>query len=385
MATTTNKLDAQSAPSIRSPGTSLLQLQCANRNYLASLVVVREEHAPRLPTYQRRVPIPLDNMDATGTHLPQKSAFRNDGRQVMIRCPAEAAPSMLGGGGAQGAERSTSTTFGRESSLGGRSNKICDLDVLHTWQPHHLYAAPQSNPQNIKKKKMQRCTFGVPTVKPRESPARDSSHERSSSPTACLECSKSNCACHDEIYGSFGNLVKLRSLSGSPSAMHASDQHASQTGRTKATLSKFLEPLRNVKSHNLFQKLLALPSKDERAHRSSTFEGSPNKELPTAADTAADDRRQESQPPPTDRNGSAGSVESTVISFSSANRPPPSKFTLSMKREAVMKSSDLNHSNRIHSELEAFENREVLRKEREEYLKSSNSLSLAAMRKARKS
>lgn len=361
--------------------TPALGLQCANRNYLSSLVIVREEHAPRLPVYHRRVPIPLDHMDATGTNLPQKSTFRNGGRQVMIRCRT-VDPAPIDAHKAEHAIPHYMSSLGRAN----RDHTSQPSEGFHQWQPHHLCSAVAPPHPNDKK---QRCTFGVPNVKPRESPPRETHHNDES----CRECTKPNCACHNEIYESvFGSIARQRS--GTMSIQSPSPQPGELSGSvpSRAMMRKFLAPLRNVKSHNLFQKLISLPSKGGMARTSlgGLLDGSLSSlpELPTAdaamgSTNLANDQALNTSEHDLDR---VVSMESTVASYSSVNRPPPTKLTRAMIRggggDETTVDTDLNHAVRVLTELEAFEHREVLRKEREEFLKSSNPISLSSMRKS---
>lgn len=202
-----------------------LGLQCPN-GYVSSLSIVREENAPALPVYHRRVLVPIDSLDSTGTVLPEKHAFYNTNRKLMVL------------------ERSST-------------------DGLKQWTPHRLAPAVAREP------KWGKCTFGVPRI------SAFGVGEIDKEPLT--SCSRSARCCDGGSASSqSGSVPRGQS---SPAVVNVNAVSILNNQRSPA-MRKFLEPLmNNVRSANYFQKLITKPASPDLLALNDTLTNTMNGSL----------------------------------------------------------------------------------------------------------
>lgn len=280
------------------------RLNCTNGNYLASLTIVREECAPKIPVYHRHVGVPLNHMDNTGTCIPEKSAFYNRSRTVMVKKVDNGIP---------------------------------------LWETHRLKPAVSSESRGTAPKKLAPCTFGLP----RKSCFGTQVEQRHQ-----LTCTREgHCACQDGHYEAIGRA-------------HSEASHPQgHPLRYSPALKRLLQPLERVQSYNLFQRMLtqtAVESESLHTRRAASADDSAAAPLPDLnSDTVSHD---------------AMSPESTVSSYSPLHQPPKRKLEpIARRTDDATKPPhcDLNTPQCVLSELDAFERKEALRFEREEFARAT--------------
>lgn len=319
--------------------TPSLPLLCQNGNYLASLTVVREEFQQRLPVYHRRVPLPINRLDTTGSYLPEKSVFYNRNGQVMVK----------------------------------------ELDSgVPTWQAHELHAPSPDvhGGSNKKHRALQRCTFGLPRISPFATPSPTGTSREECS------CRRDRCACNDAYYeGVIGShFMGSRPIKGGAAASPVGSQVASSVGRGSPLRpkphvpQKFLAPLTHVKSYNLFQKILRQPGGETmqtgtRGTMSSGLDTFNNSVAVTAAEEQQPQDDVSFSPDSTMGSVTAAAHQRIRNRFAAPSRGGGSE-PLTSKHIALAQREDLNSRLRVAVELAAFDKREAERREREEFARA---------------